>query len=261
MTLRPLLIALALALPATPVLGDARINYRATEGGGASMQSLLIGHGRIRSDADAQTSVLFDAAGGHMTVIDHGQREYTRIGRAEMEQMGAALGQAMAQMEQALANVPPEMREQMRGMMGGALPGMGGEPMVQMENSGQRDRVAGHACTIYRTRMQGRVVNESCMSSADILADLSAADRATLEAAMRMMQDILEQLASGPLAQFADMTPFRDGLVPLRVTELDGGTRRTSEFAGIDSSALPGDLFEVPAGYREKRLEMPDLSQ
>lgn len=261
MNIRPLAFALVALLPAAATQADARISYRATEGGGAAMQSLLIGNGMIRSDADGDTSVVFDTAASTMTVLDHGQRQFTRIGKAELEQMSETLNQAMRQVEQAMANVPPEMRAQMQGMIGGAIPGMGGEPMVKVEDTGVADRVAGHACTIYRTKLQDRVINESCMGTTSVLSELSAADRATLEAAMAMTADMVESLSSGPLAQFADMTPFKAGMVPLRVTDIDGGQRSTSEFAGIESGPLPADAFAIPAGYTEQKLEMPDLSR
>jgi hypothetical protein len=260
MTIRPLVLALTLAVPAA-ALADARINYRATEGGGAAMQSMLVGQGKIRSDTDSNTSVIFDTGAGAMIVLDHRRREYTRIGRAEMEQMSAALSQAMRQMEQALANVPPEMREQMKGMMGGAVPGMGGQALVRTEDTGRSDRVAGHSCTVYRTVVSGRTLNESCMGSVAVLDELSAADRATLDEAMNMTRRMVEDLGSGPMAQFVDMTPFKAGLLPLRITDVDGNQRRTSEFAGIETVSLPADAFAMPSGYKERKLEMPNLSR
>jgi hypothetical protein len=261
MTVRTLVLALTLALPAAAAQADARINFRATEGGGAAMQSILVGQGKIRSDADADTNVVFDTIAGTMVVIDHDRREYTRITKAEMEQMGETINQAMRQMEQALANVPPEMRAQMQGMLGGAVPGMGGEAMVKVENTGRSDTVAGHDCTIYRTQIQGTVATESCMGDAAALDELPAGDRATLDAAMAMTREMVESLASGPLGQFADMAPFKDGMFPLRITEIEGGVRSTSEYAGIDTSALPADAFAIPAGFKETKLEMPDLSR
>lgn len=259
MTLRPLIFAIACALPLGTVLADARISYQSTEGGGAQMESVLIGHGKVRSDAGRDTSVIIDAGTGTMIILDHGKREFTRLGQAEMEQMSAALNSAMRQMEQAMANVPPEMREQMRGMMGGALPGMGGEAMVKVEDTGRRDTVAGYACTIYQTRVSGRLVNEQCMGSASVLDGLPAADRDTLERAMRTTTRMLEDLSSGPLSQFADMSPFKAGLVPLRVTDIEGSRRGTSEFTGIDTASLDAGLFAVPSGYREQKLEIPEL--
>lgn len=259
MTLRPLILTLACALPLDSAFADARINYRSTEGGGAQMQGVLIGHGKVRSDNGSENSVIFDAETGAMIVLDHGKRQYTRLGQAEMTQMTAALNSAMRQMEQALANVPPEMREQMRGMMGGAVPGMGGETLVKVEDTGRRDTVAGYGCTIYRTQVSGQVVNEQCMGSASVLNELPAADRATLERAMSMTARMLEELSSGPLAQFADLSPFKAGMVPLRVTDIERGRRSTSEFTGIDTASLDAGLFAIPAGYREQKLEIPKL--
>lgn len=258
---RPLILAAALALPAAAALADARIEYRATEGGGSSMQAMLIGHGKLRTDADAETSVILDPGTDTMIVLNHGEREYMRMGRAEMKQMAETVNQAMAQMEAALANVPPEMREQMKGMIGGAIPGAGGEAMVSMADTGERDTVAGHDCRIYRTQLQGKTVNEACMGSTSVLSELSAADRQTLERALAMTQSMVEQLATGPMAQFVDMAPFKAGLVPLRVTDVEGGRRSTSEFAGVDDAPLPADLFAIPSGYREQKLEMPDFGR
>src|SRR5690606_18450384 len=59
MTIRPIVLALACTLPVGQALADARINYR-SEGDGAEIQAMLIGHGKVRSDSD-DTSVIFDA--------------------------------------------------------------------------------------------------------------------------------------------------------------------------------------------------------
>lgn len=255
MTIRPIVLALACTLPVGQALADARINYR-SEGDGAEIQAMLIGHGKVRSDSD-DTSVIFDAADGTMTVLDHGRRKYTRIGQAEIEQMSAALGTAMREMEQALANVPPEMRAQVQGMMGGALPGVGGEAMVKFENTGRRDSVAGYSCTVYETRVAGRLVSEQCMGGDVISGQLSAADRDTLERAMRGTARMFEDLKVGPLAQFAEITPFKEGMVPLRVTSTVGNRRVTSEFTGVETTSLDPGLFAIPAGYREEKLDLP----
>ncbi len=258
MTLRPLALLAALTLPAT-ALADARIHYRATEGSGGSIQSFLIGHGKVRTDADADTSVILDPAADAMMVLNHGDRTYLRMGRAEIEQMSATLGAAMSTMEQAMAGMPPEMREQMQGMLGDSLPAAGGESMVKVIATGQRAAVAGHTCSIYRTQMQGDVVNETCMGDIAAFTDLSAADRQTLDRALAMTKRLAESLSSGPMAKYVDMSTFQAGMVPLRVTDIDGGTRSTSEFAGVDDAALPAELFDVPAGYRQQKLEMPSF--
>lgn len=260
MTLRPLALLIAIALPTT-ALADARIHYRATEGGGGSIQSFLIGHGKVRTDADAETSVILDPSADAMMVLNHGERTYMRMGRAEIEQMGATLGAAMSSMEQAMASMPPEMREQMQGVLGDSLPAAGSEGMVKVIATGQRAVVAGHTCSIYRTQLQGDIVNETCMGDIAAFTDLSTADRQTLDRALAMTQRLADALSSGPMAKYVDMSTFQAGMVPLRVTDIDGGKRSTSEFASIDDGELPAELFNVPSGYRQQKLELPDLGE
>ena len=254
MRLFPAIASLAVFVSAN-ALADATINFRSTEGGGASLQSFQIGHGKLRADADGSTSVIMDPASRAMFVIDHDERTWMRIGDAEVAQLTAAIGGAMRQMEQAMAHVPPEMRAQMQGMIGGAIPGVGGG--VKVTDTGRRDTVAGHACTIYQARMGNQTVNETCMGSVSAFDSLSAADRKVLEDAMRVSESMVEALAQGPLASLVDVSPFRAGMVPLRVVDIEGGRRSTSEFAGIDSAALSADLFEVPSGYRQQKIEIP----
>lgn len=252
-------LMLYVSLPAATALADARINYRATEGGGASIASFLIGHGKLRTDThpDVGSSVIIDPASETMIILNHDDREFMRMGRKEIEQMGTAINAAMAQMEAAMANMPPEMREQMQGMMGGAMPG--GDNAIKMDATGRNDTVAGYRCQIYQTRMGGDLVNETCMGDVALFDELSAADRQTLEQALAMTQRLTETLSSGPLGQMVDMSTFHAGMLPLRVSDYDGGKRSTAEFSGIDDAPLPADLFAVPAGYKQQKLEVPGL--
>lgn len=238
-------------------LADAKINFRTTEGSGASLQSLYIGHGKLRVDADDSTSVVMEPGNRSMVVIDHDDRTWMRIGDAELTQLTAALGGALRQMEQALANVPPEMRAQVQGMMGSAIPGLG--ESIKVTDTGRRDTVAGHACTIFRTQVGNRTVNESCMGSMSAFAELSSADRSVLQEALRVSESMMESLAQGPLASMVEASPFRGGMVPLRVVDIDGGRRDASEFAGIEKATLAADLFGVPSGYRQQKVEIPRL--
>lgn len=252
----PAIASLAVFVSAN-ALADAKINFRSTEGSGSSLQSFHIGHGKLRADADGSTSVIMDPVGRTMIVIDHDERTWMRIGDAEVAQLTAAIGGALRQMEQAMAHMPPEMRAQMQGMIGGAIPGVGGG--VKVSDTGRRDTVNGHACTIYRAQMGNETVNETCMGGVLAFDGLSAADRKVLEDAMRVSESMVESLAQGPLASLVDVSPFRAGMVPLRVVDFDGGRRSASEFAGIETAALPADLFAVPSGYRQQKVEIPKL--
>jgi hypothetical protein len=257
--MRNLVTLFALLLSTAAVLADTRIEYKATEGAGASLNTILIGQGKVRSDADQNIAVILDPAAGTMTMVDNGKKTFTRITRADLQQLAKSLEDAMKQMEQALASVPPEMRDMMKGRMGG-MANAGGPPAVT-EDTGQAATVAGKSCRVYRTTVQGKPTAEYCMADASAI-DIPAADRATMAAAMAWSKELTDALAKGPMGRLADATPFRAGMVPLRTTTISAsGERRTSEFVGVTTNALAADLFAVPAGYKEQKLEIPKIGK
>jgi hypothetical protein len=170
-----------------------------------------------------------------------------RIGKAEIAQ----LTDLMKTMEQAMAGMPPEARA----MMGRG--GMGGGPVATTVDTGERATVAGKSCKIFRTTVSGRATAESCMADASTI-DLPAADRATMAAAMAWSKELTDALATGPMARFADSSPFKAGMVPVRSTTIAAdGTRKTSEFVGVSNAAIAADMFTVPADYKEQKLPLP----
>ncbi len=241
------LFAVALPLSTAAVLADSRIEYKATEGGGSSLSTILIGQGKIRSETDQNMSVIMDPTAGTTTILDHGKKTFTRITRADL----ASLADSLKQLEQMMANLPPEARQMLAGRMGGA--GMGG-PAPVTEDTGERATVAGRSCRVFRTTLDGKTTAEHCMADASAI-EIPAADRATMAAAMAWSKELTDALAKGPMARFGDSTPFRGGLVPLRTTTIGAdGTRKTSEFVGVTAVALAADQFAVPAGYKEQPL-------
>src|SRR6187399_432507 len=99
-THKSLFVAILLAAASVAVYADTKIEFKATENGGSSMNSILIGQGKIRSDADQNTTVIIDPTAGAMTTIDRGAKTFTTITRADLKQM-----------TDLLASMPPGMME------------------------------------------------------------------------------------------------------------------------------------------------------
>ena len=52
-----------LTIAATAVIrADSRIEFKVTEGKGSTLEAIMIGQGKIRTDADKTTSVVMDTA-------------------------------------------------------------------------------------------------------------------------------------------------------------------------------------------------------
>ena len=246
------LIAVMTTLPAA-ALADSRIAFKATEGGGSTLQTILVGQGKLRIDADATTSLIVDPKTETIIVVMHSQKQFMRMTRAQIESLSAMLGGAMKQLQATLAAMSPEQRAKAEASMGGL---MGGGPPVTTANTGRTSKVAGHSCRVYHTVAAGKPIAEICYG--DLAAiQMPASDRATVQAAMKMGKEMFDRLASGPLAQFAKAAPFAADGVPLRATEFAGdGSRKTSEFVGVTTAPLPADAFAAPAGYTETKMPM-----
>jgi hypothetical protein len=232
-------------------LADSRIEFKTTEGAGAAFQSILIGQGKIRQDGDKNTSAILDPAAGVVTVLDHSRKTYTRLTRADVDQLAKTIDDLTKQMEQAMASMPPQMQERMKGMMGGAA------GSLEVVDTGKSATVAGKSCRIFETKTMGKVAGESCLADPSAI-ELPASDRATVVAAMAWGKEIGEKLLKGPLSAVGGALPFRGGLVPLRTkTIASDGSRTTSEFTGVTNTAASSESFAVPAGYTEKKIELP----
>ena len=241
------ILLLAVGLTTVSLYADTKIEYKATEGGGSSLGAILIGQGKVRAEAEGNLSVILDPAASTTTILDHGKKTYTKIGKAEVAQIVGMLKQMEAQM----AGMPPEAREMAQRMMASR----GGGAAVVTTDTGEKSTVAGKSCRIYKTVVNGRLTTEECMGDASAI-DVPAADRATMAAAMAWAKELSDSLANSPLARFGDSSPFKSNMVPLRSTTIaTDGSRKTSEFVGVSSAAIPADSFAIPAGYKEQKLD------
>src|SRR3990172_11831902 len=82
-------------------------------GGKVEITEIKVEGSRMRTDSGGEdpTSVIFLGATDEMYVIDHAKKSYLLMDRKTMEAMANRMSEAMKQMEQALADVPPEQRE------------------------------------------------------------------------------------------------------------------------------------------------------
>lgn len=236
-----------LAAATVAVSADTKIEFKATENGGASMNTILIGQGKIRSDVSTGM-VIIDPTEGSMTVVANDKKQYTKITKADMKQITDML----AMMEQQLAGMTAEMRQMVQSRMGGAA---GNQPAAVTADTGEKATVAGKSCRIFRTTQGGRTTQESCLADASAF-DLPAADKATMTAAMAFAKEMTESLTKSPLfGQIASTSPFPSGLVPVRTTTIDAsGKRMTSELVGVSTATLPADTFKIPADFKEQKL-------
>ena len=240
---------LCVSFTSAEALADATLIY--DEGGGRNF--LRIAGGKVGLDTQRDASwMLFDAGSREMTIVEPAKKEYTVMDEATLDELQGTVDAVMSEMQAQLADLPPAMQEQMRQMMGGMLPDPAGSKTVRLESTGRRGQAAGHSCVFSRVVVGDEVQSEICLAPASDLG-LPAADRAAVEAWQtfaRAMAERASRYVSLDAGVFGDK-----GQLPLIYSH--PGTGHDGVLQRVAADAIEPAHMQVPAGYRQNKLEIP----
>jgi hypothetical protein len=228
--LRPLaVLALsAFALPASAE--DLTIAFKSSDG---STTTHYFSKDRVRFNS-GRTDTIMEFASGKIITVDHQKKQYSEMTVTEIDE--AMKGMA-AQMEQAMANVPPQMREKMSKMMGGAT----GEVTV---TKGESRTIASYSCQMYTVTMGANMTQESCNTTA-ITPPFDPANFQKLSRVSIPMIQGMDKL----IAKMAEVK----GLSLMNHTSMSMMGRKvetTVEATEVKKGALGADVFAMPTGYK-----------
>ncbi len=222
--------------------------------------------GKLRFDrldvkGSPQTATLFQ--NNEMIVINHADKKFSRINEATLAELGAQMkkaSEAMKQMEQQMANMPPEQRAMMEKMMKGKMPGMAGmgsKPLaIRVEATGP-GRWESYSCKNYTVYVGEEKTKEVCAVPA---SEVKGADE-FIEAA-RSMREFFEKFKDAlQMPAFANLAKSPDEIVG----QIEGFTVHTNEFengvlkgerflSSAKEETLSDDTFSPPAGYKEEKI-------
>jgi len=241
-------LALAYTLP-NAAWADFRADYEATgQGSSPALSRIEVGGAYMRTDA-GNVSTLFDVGSGRLLLVEHDKHQYM-----DMAKVADTTGAAMAQANAALANLPPEQRAMIQQHMGAAA-NMAAKVDVQVTPTGASDHVAGYACQVYRTDVNGRHSADSCL--ADVAdAGISGADRNTLRSALQQLKTLSEKMSAGMFKSPINEMPADK--FPVRITLFDeSGKTQIVQLKSIAMSSANATDFAIPDGYSEKEVAMP----
>jgi hypothetical protein len=212
--------------------------------------------GRMRStDSDGDGAIFKDQK---IYALDAEDKNFTVVDKAAMDRMGGQLAEARKQMEAQMANMPPERRammEQMMSQMGGAAPG---KKAVKRDvtATGRTETVGGFRCSVWEIAIDGVKDHEVCAA-----APGSLPGGTEMLKTMREMGEMLKGLTEGlgQMAQSAATNTWADlakiNGIPILTREFENG-KATSEtrVSVIRSESVPASTFEVPKGYKERKM-------
>jgi hypothetical protein len=238
-----LFVAAGILAVAVPVAAeDLTIVYKTTGPNQPALSTDYMTATMARYSAGTSDRIV-DLKTGRIVTVDHQRKVWSEITAAEIE---AAMKKAKAQMDQAMAGMPPEMRQKMQGMMGGAA------GSLKVTKGGTRT-VAGYPCDEYTLTMGANMTQKSCNTTAITLPfdfnQMRKLTSASNPALAKMMGDMetatkeLQQIKGLPIAETTTMQMMGKSMVT------------TKEATEIKKGPIPASVFEVPAGY--KKVESP----
>ena len=240
------------------------ISSKVTIGTGApTTQEMQIDRNRMRAEmadpSSGKTIMIFDGARQVMQIVSVDKKTYLEMTKATVEQMAGQLSGMMAQMEAAMANMPPAQRAQIEAMMrgrGGAgmpggMAGMMAPARPEYRKTGT-DRVGTWACEKYEGTANGQKVSDVCTVDPGALG-LAPADMTVLT----QIADFIKSLTSmipGAATGMVGITGQGFPGIPIRTITTVGGTTTTTEITNVSRQTFPDSLFQVPAGFTKQAM-------
>jgi hypothetical protein len=237
-----------------PVIGTVEIS---TQDGVSRMEVTSV-------SSDESGGMIFREKTREFIAIDHEQKEYYVIDEAAMERIGGQLSTAMQQMQDALADMPPEQRAMAEQMMKQHLPAPAPAPApapMTVRKTGASETINGFRCEYYEVQQQGAKIRELCVTDwSDIDGGRDPAD--SMLAMAGFFDKMAQQFSSGSgmdvMEQQRELFQHMRELggYPVLTREFDDSGRVESEsrLKSAGTSDIDPALFDPPQGYRKKDL-------
>lgn len=222
-------------------------------------------------EGELANTAMFLGETDEMYMIDHKKKTYMVIDKEQVEAMVSQLSEAMKQMEEALAQVPPAQREMMERMMKGKMPGANYEPPAPqvVTDLGESGSVNGVGCQWKQVTRDDKLERKVCVADpssiagADEMVALAHEMRDFAEGLMQLAQSAsnMPMMGGGTMATVgAGMTAELNGY-PLIAEDYDGEGKliRRATFGSADGVSVADEEFTPPSGY--KKQSMPTMGR
>ena len=209
----------------------------------------------------SQGEMIFRGERREMVMVDHERSSFTVMDEAALAKLASQVNQAMAQMQEALKNVPAEQRAMVEKMMKQQMPQeQPARPRDELVKTSERATLNGYPCVKYDVMRDGRKTQELWVS------DWSNVEGGTeVVQAFEDMADFFRQMldsmpsVGGRDAAFDDhffehMKELGGFPVVTKDFAADGSLEGESALLSAERQTVDPATFEPPAGY--KRQEM-----
>ena len=269
MSKRLSLVVVVVALSGQLFAGGVMEMSTKKQGGSAALAERIYAQGgklrvdQLNAQGAPQTTVLFQ--NNEILMVSHSDRKFHRINEATLQQLGEQMQKAsaaMQQLEQQMANMPPEQRAMMEKMMKGRMPGMAGmgsKPLaIRVEAAGPGSWES-YSCKNYNVYVGDEKTQEVCAvppgqikGSEEFLEAARNMAKFFEKFKEAMQMPAFANLAKSPVEVVGQMDGF-----PVHTTEFQNGNPEGERFlSSAKEESLSDDTFAPPAGYKEEKMAM-----
>ncbi|HLP40201.1 MAG TPA: hypothetical protein VK465_01730, partial [Fibrobacteria bacterium] len=118
---------------------------------------------RIQSSNAQGTLLIYRGDKGLLWIVNEKEKTYSEMTRQDIENMAKKMNDAMKQMHEQMASLPPDQRAMMEKMMG-SMPGMKGPKQIRFKKIGA-GKVGAWACDKHEVLGDGKKMLEACQAS------------------------------------------------------------------------------------------------
>jgi len=195
--------------------------------------------------------------GDEFLVLDHAEKSYIVMDEAMLNEFTSRISDAMKQIEEQLASLPPEQRAMAEQMMKGQMQGRMGQqdspppaPRIEAAGTGQwQDQ----SCTQYAVFEGGQKTQLVCAAALD---HIKGSDE--MMQAFRQMADYVKKMTEAlPMSTGESMNPGElmdliDGFPVHRIAYENGEITQEDSLESLVEEDLDISLFAAPDDYRRE---------
>lgn len=242
-------VACLAAAPAWAADGVLLVQKVTSGSGTPTTHQIQIEPHRMRMEtggANGAASVIFDGTKQVMYIVNDHNKTYTEVSKADIDALSAQMNAAMAQM-------PPEMRERMQAAMRGRGAMAGGTAKTEYKKVGS-GTVGKWPCDKYEGYQNGQKTVEMCAADPKVLG-FGLQDFGVAKDFAEFFQKVMP---GNPSQAFTVGTGEALGFtgVPLQTVVTTNGQTVTAEMTDIRKQSFPDSTFEPPAGYAKQAMPM-----
>ncbi len=213
--------------------------------------TIYISKDRLRSDdirdGKLTGSVIFEPTRGKVYVIDHKEKSYTVITKEYIDSVNRYIEEIKRQMEQQLAQLPPEQREAMKEMMERQMGSLPTKEDIEVSLLKRGAKLHGWRCDLYEERRGGMKIRESCVVP---VSELGVEKE--LVQLIKAFDEFMEGVAKEKVGRMLDK-----GIPVVEIFYEGGREVSRTVLKKIEKKRIPPETFALPSGYRMKPLPTP----